>query len=146
MDIINLTKKYWIAIAIVLIMVLAFNVRMTDYRWPYLRNIDSYVYYRWMGEIVENGGVLPVHDSYAIAPVGVERQTDYLYPYYYEGAYSYMLIHLFFANLTLIQFLIFFPPFLAALSVIPMYYIGKMLYDKRAGLDLPGVFRPATPK
>ncbi len=134
MRIVDFAKKYWVIIAIILIMVMAFNVRMTDYRWPYLRNIDSYVYYRWMGEIVENDGVLPIHDPYAIAPVGVEREQDFIYPYFYEGAYAYMLTNVFIPDLTLIQFLIFFPPFLAALAVIPMYYIGRLLYDRRAGV------------
>ena len=64
-----LTNK-WATIAIIIILLLSMYVRLIDYRWPYLRNIDSYVFYRWMDETVQNNGVLPTLDVYELAPVG----------------------------------------------------------------------------
>src|SRR3989338_8955588 len=48
----NLMKSRWTVAAIIIIMLLSMYVRLIDYRWPYLRNIDSYVFYRWMDETV----------------------------------------------------------------------------------------------
>ena len=32
------------------------------------------------------------------------------------------------------EFLVYFPPFLITLAAIPLYFIGKMLYDRKAGV------------
>jgi len=133
MNIKNFIYKYWTAIAIIIIISLGFYVRVADYPFPYLRNIDSYTSYRWMDEIVKNNGVLPRQDTLVLSPVGAERELQ-IYPYPYLGALSYMFIHNFIPNLELWQYLIYFPAFLAALATIPMYFIGKILYDKKAGV------------
>ncbi len=126
-------KRHYAIIAIFLIIVLSMHVRLTDYRWPYLRNIDSYMFYRQMDEIVQNNGIYPSHDIYVRAPDGEDR-TPQLYPYQYTGAYSYMFFRTFFPGLRLWEFLIYLPAFLASLMALPVYYIGKTLYDKRAGI------------
>ncbi len=128
-----LLRNRWTIIVIVLIIALSMYVRLAEYRWPYLRNIDSYVFYRWMDEAVMNNGVLPTLDTYALAPVGFYRPPEWIYPYFYIGAYSYMAVNSI-IQLPLWEFLIYFPPFLATLAVIPLYFIGKMLYDRKAGV------------
>lgn len=129
----DMIKNRWVIIAIIIIMLLSMYVRLIDYRWPYLRNIDSYVFYRWMDETVQNNGILPTLDVYERAPVGFYRPPQWVYPYFYLGAYSYMLVNSF-VNVPLWEFLIYFPPFLATLAAIPLYFIGKLLYDRKAGV------------
>src|SRR3989338_4113638 len=129
----DVIRSKWVVIAIIIIMLLSMYVRLIDYRWPYLRNIDSYVFYRWMDETVINNGVLPTLDTYELAPVGFYRPPEWVYPYFYIGAYSYMAVNAL-TPIQLWEFLIYFPPFLATLAVIPLYFIGKMLYDRRAGV------------
>src|SRR3989338_7161486 len=131
--IINLAKNRWVVIAIILMMTLSMYVRLIDYRWPYLRNIDSYVFYRWMDETVQNNGILPIHDIYQLAPDGFYRPPEWIYPYFYLGSYSYMLVNSI-NPMQLWEFLIYFPPFLATLAIIPLYFIGKILYDRKAGI------------
>ena len=80
-----------------------------------------------------NNGVLPTMDTYELAPVGFYRPPEWIYPYFYMGAYSYMAVNAF-TPMQLWEFLIYFPPFLATLAVIPLYFIGKMLYDRKAGV------------
>ncbi len=126
-------KKYWAAIAVSLIILLAVQVRTLDYRWPYLRNIDSYIFYRHMNEIVQNGGIMPNYDNLILAPEGNIRNME-LFPYQYLGAWTYMFFHLFLQNMQLWQYLIYFPAVLASLAAIPVYYIGKTLYDRKAGV------------
>ncbi|MBI4162586.1 MAG: hypothetical protein HY513_02790 [Candidatus Aenigmarchaeota archaeon] len=126
-------KKRWPFIAILIIIILGIYVRTLDYNWHYLRNIDSYTFYRWMDEILINGGKLPVYDSLTYSPVGGYRGIE-LFPYHHLGAYSYTFMKLLFTNLQLWQWLIWFSPIVVSLAAIPMYYIGKILYDRKAGV------------
>ena len=126
-------RQHYALIVVFLIIVLGMHVRLLDYRWPYLRNIDSYMFYRQMDEIIQNGGVYPSKDIYVRAPEGEERSLQ-LYPFQHLGAYSYMFFRTFFPQLQLWEFLIYFPAFLASLMALPMYYIGRKLYDKKAGI------------
>ncbi|MBI2579896.1 MAG: hypothetical protein HYW27_03265 [Candidatus Aenigmarchaeota archaeon] len=125
--------KHWAPICLLLIIFLAFYVRIDGYRWQYLRNIDSYTFARFMDEIVENGGALPQTDNLVRTPLGMIRSFD-VHPYEYLGAYTFMSVRLFYQNIQIWQFLVYFPAFLAALIAIPMYFIGKALYDRKAGL------------
>ena len=125
-------KKYWVFFAVLIIISMGMYVRMQDYRWPYLRNIDSYFFYRHMGELVEKG-TLPEIDTLMEAPVGSQRKSGQ-YFYQYIGAYSFMAYRFFDHSAQLDKFLIWFPALLATLMSIPMYFIGKLLYDRRAGV------------
>jgi len=129
----RIIRKYWVTIVIISIIMLAFSVRLIDYRWPYLRNIDSYMFARQMDYIIQNNGVMPLHDPLILAPDGWPIRQE-LYPFQYLGAYTFMFTNIFFPGLQLWQYLIYFPALLASLAAIPMYYIGKMLYDKKAGI------------
>src|SRR3989344_6338415 len=126
-------NRYGPFVAITIIIILGIYVRTLDYRWPYLRNIDSYNFFRAITDIVENGGVLPSHDDLTWAPTGAAR-TILGDPYVYIGAYSYNIINFFLPQMQLWEFLIWFPAVLAALMAIPMYFIGKILYDRKAGI------------
>ena len=128
----QILKKYWTVVAIIFIVLLSMHTRLADYRWDYLRNIDSYTFYRSMDEIVQNNGVLPKWDYLVMAPDGGPIPPG-IQPYFYLGAYSFMLAKSL-LNVSFFQFLIFFPPFLASLATIPVYFIGKMLYDRKAGV------------
>lgn len=141
MNVFSILKKHWALVAIFLIIALSMHIRLSDYRWPYLRNIDSYMFYRQMDEIVLNNGVYPPQDIYVRAPEGEMRgQETYgsvlpqLYPYQHLGAFSYMFFRMIFPDLQLWQYLIYLPAFLASLMAIPAYFIGRLLYDKRAGV------------
>ncbi len=135
---IRTAKKYWISIVLIAIVMLSFYVRILDYNWPYLRNIDSYMFFRQMDYIAQNNGVMPAHDNLILAPDGGPIRNE-LFPFQYLGAYTFMFTSTFFPGLQLWEYLIYFPALLASLAAIPMYYIGKMLYNKKAGI-LAAVF------
>ncbi len=126
-------RKYWVHITLLLIILLGIYIRTLDYNWPYLRNIDSYTFYRQMNDIIKNGGAMPNYDHLMLAPDGIQRSWE-LYPYQYIGAWSYMLFHIVIPGMQLWQYLIYLPAILASLAAVPMYYIGRTLYDKKAGL------------
>lgn len=130
---ISFLDKYKVAIVLILIITLSMYVRTIDYRWPYLRNIDSYAFYRQMELIIDNNGVMPDYDNLILAPYG-HKISFQLWFYQYLGAWSYVLFKILLPNLQLWEYLVYFPAFLASLMAIPMYFIGKLLYDRRAGL------------
>lgn len=131
MNIKNLLKKYWVVIALILIIGTSFYVRNLDYRWPYLRNVDSYDFYRFIDDAAHGG--IKLNDTLILAPNGYIRSQE-LFPYQYLSAYSYLLTKLFIPDLQLWTFLIYFPALLASLVAIPTYFIGKYLYNKKAGV------------
>lgn len=130
----NFLNKHWTVLAIVFIFALSFYIRVFGFNYNYLRNIDSYWHYRYMKMILENNGKLPEYDTLMEAPE--YRKIETMHFYHYLGAYSYMLFKIFFKQTELWRFLVYFPAFLASLAVIPCYFIGKRLYDKRAGIFL----------
>ena len=123
-------KKYWPAIIVIIIVASGFWLRVSTFHYPYLRNIDSYVMWRYMSYIVQYG-YLPRVDHLMLAPVGLTTGLNVFYQYL--GAYSYMFVSMF-VSLKLWQYLIYFPAFLASLMAIPMYFIGKYLWSKKAGV------------
>jgi len=128
----NVLKRYWPVIAVLLIISLGISVRLLDYRWPYLRNIDSYAFARQIEEVATYGHLLP-YDELGLTPETVPRLLGHdLYAYF--AGYSFLFFHTFMPGLTLFQFLIWFPPLLASLMAIPMYFIGRILFDRRAGI------------
>jgi asparagine N-glycosylation enzyme membrane subunit Stt3 len=135
-------KKYWPLIAIIFIILLGMHIRLTDYRWDYLRNIDSYAFMREMELIVDNGFLQTTdplffrseYEQGLVSPLDFNPLWIFRAPYQYFGAYSYIFATMFNPDLQLWQHLIYLPPLIASLSAIPMYYIGKLLYDRRAGV------------
>ncbi len=132
MKFLELAKKYWPVLAVLAIVGLGLYVRTFDYKFPYLRNIDSYAFTRQI-EDISNYGHLPQHDNLSLAPYGQDRPAGRDL-YVYIMAYSFDFTRIFFPNYTLFQFLIWAPALMGALMAIPMYYIGRTLYDRRAGV------------
>lgn len=131
-ELISIIRRYWTVLAIVFIIFIGFYMRVADYPFQYLRNIDSFALYRQMNYIVELG-YFPLFDDLVLVPEGQELNQQ-IYPFQYLGAYSYMIFRIFMPGLELWRYLIYFPAFLAALTAIPMYFIVKTLYDRRAGV------------
>src|SRR3989338_754691 len=128
----QIIKKYWPVLAVLAIVGLGLYVRTFEYKFPYLRNIDSYAFTRQI-EDISNYGYLPEHDNLSLAPYGQDRPVGRDL-YVYIMAYSFDFIRMFFPNYALFQFLIWAPAMMGALMAIPMYYIGRTLYDRRAGV------------
>ncbi len=132
MEIAKVTGRYWTFAAIVLIIFLGTYARTFSYSYPFLRNVDSYNFVYEMQQILDSGHIR-AHDNLSLAPNGLDRQIGRdLYPYIM--AYTYSFAKIFSPNYALAQYLIWSPALLIALVAIPMYFIGKMLYDRRTGV------------
>ncbi len=125
-------KNYWAEIAVVGIFLLSIYVRLAGFHYPYLRNIDSYFFYRQIEYIYEHGH-LPVVDHLMLAPTGKRVSHDTAL-YQYLGAYTFKAFKYMFPNLELWKFLIYFPVVISSLSAFFLYVAGKNLYDKKAGV------------
>src|SRR6185295_7707553 len=110
-------------LTVLVIVILALHVRLLDYHWPYLRNIDSYNFMRDMQLIVENHGIFPGYDPLMLAPDGLYKGSGTFYPYF--GAYSYMLYRIISPDIALWQFLVWWPALVASLIAIPAYFLTK---------------------
>ena len=128
-------RKTHIIFAILVIMFL-FSIYLRVFgfftnNFQYLRNIDSFMFLRRTIDIVQTGGT-PSVDYLMQAPVG-KAVTFGPVLYSYIAAYSYMFINVV-APVQVWQWLIWFPVILASLVIFPMYFIGKALYSRKAGL------------
>jgi asparagine N-glycosylation enzyme membrane subunit Stt3 len=141
----SILAKNWVLISLILIFVLAFYVRTFNFHYDYLLNVDSYFQYRYI-KFVADGGI-PQIDYFMAAPEGMKTglATGVSNIYHYIGGYSYLFTKIFFPNLELWVFLIYLPAILASLMLIPAYFIGKTLFDKKAGVLLAFLvaFNPA---
>ena len=133
----SLLRKHWPVIAILIIIVLSFHIRLVgfytpdgDPKWPYLRNIDSYFFLRETEDIVNNGGMLPPHDDLMLVPEGRTRSPSF---YTVLSASAYGLIGQP-MGMSIPDFMVWFPVLLTSLIAIPGYYIGRSLYDRKAGI------------
>jgi asparagine N-glycosylation enzyme membrane subunit Stt3 len=133
-------KKRWPLIAIILIFALSMHIRLVGYynpdgtqRWPWLRNVDSYNFLYDIEDVVENGGIASRFDNLTLAPYGAERHGLGVGLYQYLTAYGYIAYNFFFPT-PLEMFVAWFPPLIASLITIPAYFIGRILYDRKAGI------------
>jgi asparagine N-glycosylation enzyme membrane subunit Stt3 len=85
--------------------------------------------------IVENNGALPQDPLYFNPPEQIQPPPSFSFPWYqWIGGYSYVFFKSFFPEMQFWQYLIYLPAILVSLAAIPMYYIGKFLYDRKAGV------------
>lgn len=133
---IGVITRNWHIPVLIAIFLLSFYVRTFNFHYPYLLNVDSYFQYRYIGYVAEGG--IPVTDTLMLSPTGqlTSLDTGVSNIYHYIGGYSYLIAKAFFPGLELWVYLIYFPAILAGLMVIPSYFIGKILYDRKAGVLL----------
>jgi len=134
--------RYWPVMALTFVVLFGIHSRIYGYNFSYLRNIDSYAFTREMQMIVENGYLQTTdplffrspYENTLTAPLDFNLLWILRAPYQYLGAYSFMLVRSFMPMLELWRYLIVFPPVLASVAAIPMYFIGREMYDRKAGI------------
>ena len=132
-------RRYWPVIAVLAIISLSMYIRLFGYftpdggtRLPYLRNIDSYYFYRYTENMALNNGTFPVHDDLILAPSGFNfGPGGWLYVYLSFYAFSFAN---FFSTASLPYFMAWFAALLASLIAIPAYFAAKCLFDRKAGI------------
>ncbi len=126
---------------LLIILLIAFAIRLLPMRWGFhLSEFDPYVHYRSAEYVVNNGfwawstwydekrwypnfqgKGMPVYK--ALSP-GVS----------FTGAFFYKIIQMLALPISLYEFVVIFPPIMATLACLVMYFWGKDTWGKTAGL------------
>ena len=124
-------RDHWKTGLLILIFLVAFQIRLSTADMKYIQAFDPFFHYRYTEYIVE-GGVLPQWDELSYYPPGRPLNAPPLM--YYVTAYAYMLFHAFSSGTSLFAFAKYMTAVYAALAIFPAYLIGKELSGKNAGL------------
>ncbi|MBI2583439.1 MAG: hypothetical protein HYW25_02115 [Candidatus Aenigmarchaeota archaeon] len=126
--IIKLPKRETLLVvaAIAIILVFSYQVRIIGFynpdgtpKWPFLRNVDSYSYFSEVESMLDGSG------SYTLG--------SRLYQHVTVAAYR-LFVGQEVTMESLTQFLIWWPAFLISLAAIPAYFLGRYIYDRKAGV------------
>ncbi len=126
-------KQYGILIPLILIAIVAFQVRATPVQYyPAFPDIDTYYFLRLSEYVSLHNGQLPAIDTYRNWPHG-DKQLDYRLPMYLP-AYLFMVVNALFP-MTYLLFAFYFPVIMGAAAIFISYFLGRWLFqDRLAGL------------
>ncbi|MFC1902054.1 oligosaccharyl transferase, archaeosortase A system-associated [Chloroflexota bacterium] len=107
--------------------------------WIKLSSVDGYYYMRLVDNLVHNFPNLTNFDPFFIYPGGTDIGTPNLFYWCLSGVIWIIGLgsptqH------TIDAVSVFFPPVLAALTVIPVYFIGRTLFNRWAGVIAAALF------
>ena len=130
----ELFKRYWYVLALILIVWTAFWLRSFPARFGELQALDPFYFYRMGQDIIETGNLVE-WDYMRYYPRGVDPyQIEYVGttfgPVYVYLALSGIGV----INMPFLYWAIIWPALLGALAVLAMYFIGKEMFGKKAGL------------
>jgi len=128
--IISFARKNWALIFLIVILLISFGIRLSTTHTKWLLAYDPYYQYRHTKSIVEHG-VLPKWDEYSYYPPGRPMIEAPLM--YYLTGYLYLLLNPL-LGMTLMSFCKYMAAVYGALGVLPAYFLGKELSDKKAGI------------
>ncbi len=103
----------------------------------YMPDIDPYYWYRYSKNIIEKGHPGDTinqgreWDSFQLAPNGRAIQPDMFHPFFL--AYFYKFLNIFVPDLTIMRSIFYYPVFVAALSVLLVFLIGKKIAGNIGG-------------
>ncbi|MBI4150517.1 hypothetical protein HY492_00145 [Candidatus Woesearchaeota archaeon] len=111
--------------------------------FTYMPDIDPYTYLRWARNYLATGDMADerrngvAYDNHMVAPLGAPID-DTIHPYVL--AWTYRVMSVFSRGITLMQAAGYFPVIMIALSVIPVYFIGRRFGGTTAGFFAATVF------
>lgn len=137
----NIVKNRLDLIVLLAIVVLGASVRLV-YVPSLVADFDPWWYYRHTVDAFNYGFNLPKWDIFSYAPPG--RPYISFMGVEYAIAISYKIFSVFFRHMTLMQFFVLSPALISGISVIPAYYVGRLMSNKIAGL-FTGIFAVLAP-
>lgn len=121
----------WYILALLLIVLLAFWFRSFPARFNELQALDPFFIYRENVVLLDNNFQMPEMDAIRHYPFG--SIWGYAAPIYLPSA-LYVMLSFIGINMPFLNFAIICPAILGALAVIIMFFIGKELFNYKAGL------------
>jgi dolichyl-diphosphooligosaccharide--protein glycosyltransferase len=128
-----LMKKLLPLVLLFIVFSSALWLRSFPARFSEIQALDPFFFYRMGLDVMQNNWELGI-DMMRYHPTGVDTaQYHYLLPIYLP-AFVYTLMTGIGMNMHYLHFAIMWPAWLGALAVIPMYFLGKELFGRKAGL------------
>jgi dolichyl-diphosphooligosaccharide--protein glycosyltransferase len=125
------------AIALGLVLIIAFAVRLMPIRWGfYLNEFDPYLQWRMAQYVVDHGFLawFGWHDTMSWYPYGADMPTWNLYGVAFAVAAITMFLQAVGANFTVFEVAVVFPVVAGTLTVIAAYFLGKDIWGKGVGM------------
>ncbi len=124
-------KRLLVLAALFVIFVLAFWIRSIPAQYNEIQALDPFYLYRLGQYMLDNDLRLPDVDTFRHHPFGsIPLQDEFSVPIYLP-VLSYLVLG---QSMPFLQWAIIYPALAGALAVIVMFFIGRELYDYRAGL------------
>jgi len=133
--------------ALILISVTAFAIRVQPATYGvYLYEFDPYLQYRVTDYILKNGfpAFFSWHDSMSWYPYGRDMFRSVYPGLPLTGAVLYQLLTTLGIQISLWDFVCYFPPFMGIMTCLAVYFLGKDLGGKQVGL-LSALFIAISP-
>ncbi len=120
-----------------IILLIAFAIRLLPMRWGFqLSEFDPYVQYRSAEYVVNNGFASwsTWIDYQRWYPFGTQVSKIIFPGVPFTGAFFYKIIQMLALPISLYEFVVIFPPIMAALTCLVMYLWGRDTWGKTVGL------------
>ncbi len=123
-------KKYGPLIMVIIIFASALWLRSFPARFSEIQALDPFFFYRMGLEVMDNNWQLGI-DEMRYHPDGVDTANNHFLMPIYLPAVIYSLFVGIGLNMSYLHFAIMWPAVLGALAIIPMYLLGKELFNSR---------------
>jgi dolichyl-diphosphooligosaccharide--protein glycosyltransferase len=128
----NANWMFWLGLIPVLLISLYVRTRnLSLLAGKYLIELDSYFFFRYAKTIYETG-TLPAIDVLRYSPLGYPTASFKFFPQ--TMVYLYKFVHVFFSNLTQIEWHIIYPPVITAISLVFFFLLVKELFNGKVAL------------
>ncbi len=132
-------KKLFTIIFLFFVFFLSLSLRSYTLYEPYLLRHDGFFYYHQSDVLLNQGNIET--DILRMYPDGVPYKPDF---FVYLITYSYKLFNLLLPQPSLLAFCFWFSLFIGALSVFPIFFIGRILFSNLVGV-LSALFFTLSP-
>jgi len=120
-----------------IILLIAFAIRLLPIRWGFhLSEFDPFSHYSSAEHIVKNGfsSWFTWHDYQRWYPFGVQVSKAYFPGVSFTAAFFYKILQILAVPISLYEFAVIFPPIMAALTCLVMYFWSRDTWGKTVGL------------
>jgi len=125
------------AIALGLVVIIAFAVRFMPIRWGfYLNEFDPYLQWRMAQYVVDHGFLawFGWHDTMSWYPYGADMPTWNLYGVAFVVAAITMFLRAVGSSVTVFEVAVVFPVVAGTVTVVAAYFLGKDIWGKGVGM------------
>ncbi|MBI4020146.1 MAG: glycosyltransferase family 39 protein [Candidatus Aenigmarchaeota archaeon] len=127
-------RKHWYVIPLVAIFIFSFWIRSFPVKYGELTGLDEFYIYRISEYVVNHNLQLPEIDYMREYPLGHRPSQGEFVGTVYTPAIMYTIVKAFGVGTHYLYFALIYPAFMGALAAAIMFFVGKALYDNKAGL------------